>query len=102
MYTAGMSLTALSRSVLTTDGQDVDLVSATPELTVPQAAEFLRTSERHLNDLLDAERIVCRWEGGLRLVRLDSLLEFEQWRERGHAAVDRMMRWNQEMGLYDD
>jgi len=97
-----MSLTAPLHSVLVTDVLDVAVLSAPSELTVPQAARLLRTSERHLNDLLDAERIAFRLENGLRLVRMDSLQEFEQWQERGHAAVDRMMQWNQDMGLYDD
>ena len=96
-----MSLTALSHPVLP-DGQDVALFPVSSELTVAQAAEFLCTTERHLNDLLSAGRIAFRLENGKRLVQGGSLLEFEQWRERGHATVDQMMRWNQEMGLYDD
>jgi len=96
-----MSFTALSHYALT-DGQDVALFPVSAELTVAQAAEFLRTTERHLNDLLNAGRIAFRLENGKRLVQGDSLLEFEQWRERGHATVDQMMRWNQEMGLYND
>jgi hypothetical protein len=36
------------------------------------------------------------------LVQTSSLLKFEQDRQRKHEAVNRMMRWNQEMGLYDD
>jgi len=97
-----MSLTAPLHPVLATDVLDVSVLPVSSEYTVAQAARLLHTSERHLNDLLDAERIVSRLENGLRLVRLDSLQEFEQWRERGHVAVDRMIRMNQEMGLYDD
>ena len=83
-----MTLTAIpSTTFLATDGQDSPLFAAMSELTVAQAAEFLRTSERHLNDLLDAGQIVSRHDGGLRMVQWDSLLKFEQWRERGHAVL---------------
>ena len=91
-----------SSPFLTTGEQDVGLFPTASEYTVAQAAKFLRTSEHHLNDLLDAGRIVFRQEGGERMVQWNSLLEFEQWRERGHAALDEMVRMNQEMGLYDD
>ena len=87
---------------LTTTGQDVEVLSASTEYTVAQAAKFLHVSERHLNRLLDAGRIVFRQEGSERMVLQSSLLDYEQWRERGHAALDRMMQWNQEMGLYND
>ena len=98
-----MTLTATpSQPFLATVGQDVDLLSASTEYTVAQAAKFLRMSERHVNDLLDAGYFVFRQENGLRLIRQDSLLAFEEERERGHAALNRMIRWNQEMGLYDD
>ena len=72
------------------------------EYTVSQAASFLRTSERHLNDLLESGRIAFRQENGKRLVQRNSMLDYEQWRERGHAWLDEMVRMNQEMGLYDD
>jgi len=85
-----------------TDEQHFALFPAVPECTVAQAAEFLRTTERHLNDLLNAKRIAFRQYNGERLVQWNSLLEFEQWRQRGHAALDEMVRMNQEMGLYDD
>jgi hypothetical protein len=52
--------------------------------------------------LLDAGYFVYRQENGERLVQMDSLLEFEQEQERGHAALDEMVRLDQEMGLYDD
>ena len=77
VYNTNMSLTALSHPVLT-DGQDIALIPVSAELTVVQAAEFLRTTERHLNDLLNAGHIAFRLENGKRLVQGDSLLEFEQ------------------------
>jgi hypothetical protein len=102
MYNGGMSLTALSHPVLATDALDVGSFPTVSELTVAQAAEFLHFSEHHLNNLLSAGYIAFRLENGERLVQADSLLEFEHDRQRKHEAVNRMMRWNQEMGLYDD
>ena len=87
---------------LMAEGQDIDLFPALSEWTVSQAAKYLRMSERHLNDLLDAKRIAFRLEGGERLIQRTSLLEFELERERKHAAVDEIVRMSQEMGLYDD
>jgi len=97
-----MSVTTTSLSpFLATDGS-AGIVYAPTECTVAQAAEFLRTSERHLNDLLDAWRIAFRQEGGERMVQWSSLRDFEHNRERKHAAVDRIVRMSEEMGLYDD
>ena len=96
-----MSLTALSLSVLS-DGQDVDLFAVSPEYTVSQAAEFLKMSERHLNNLLNAGYIAYRLENGERLIHLDSMLEYKQEIERRHAACDKLMLMFQEMGLSDD
>ena len=87
---------------LMAEGQDIDLFPALSEWTVSQAAKYLRMSEQHLNDLLDAKRIAFRLEGGERLIQRTSLLEFELERERKHAAVDEIVRMSQEMGLYDD
>jgi len=97
-----MSLTTTSLSpFLATEGSG-GIVYAPTECTVAQAMEFLRTSERHLNDLLDAGRIAFRQEGGERMVQWNSLRAFEHNRERKHAAVDRIVRMSEEMGLYDD
>jgi hypothetical protein len=77
-----MTLTIPSTSFLAADGQDVDVFPAPSELTVAQAMKFLRMSERHVNDLLDAGYFVYRQENGERLVQLDSLMEFEREQER--------------------
>ena len=97
-----MSLTAPLHSVLATDTLDVGVFPMSSELTVAQAAKCLRISEHHLNNLLNAGYITFRQENGERLVQQDSMLDFEQERERKHVAVNRMIRMNQEMGLYDD
>jgi len=96
-----MSFTALSHSVLP-DGQDVALFPTPSELTVAQAAKFLRSSEGYLNEVLNAGYIAFRLENGERMVQLNSMLEYEQEQERRHAAFDEFVHMNQEMGLYDD
>ena len=85
-----------------TAGQDVDLLSASTEYTVTQAAKFLRMSERHVNNLLNAGSIAFREESGQRLIRQDCLQKYEEDLERRHVAFDEFVRMNQEMGLYDD
>lgn len=87
---------------LMADGQSVEIVPALHELTVRQARIFLRMSERHLSDLLDAGEIKSRMVDGERMISRDSLLEFEQERERLAAGLDDIVRESQEMGLYDD
>ena len=96
------TIVAPSHSFLATGKRDSDLFPAPSELTFPQAAEFLRMSERHLNDLLEVGRIPFRWENDERMIHRDSLQEYEQWLEQRHVAFDEFVRMNQEMGLYDD
>ena len=84
------------------DGEDVCFAPVRSELTVQQARKFLRMSERRLNDLMNNDRIAYRQVGGERMILRDSLLEFEQERERRHALLDEIAQMSQEMGLYDD
>ena len=81
---------------------NIGLVTLRRELTVAQARAFLRMSERHLNDLLDAGEIEFRLVGNERMVLRDSLLAFERERERLRTALDAIVRDSQEMGLYND
>jgi hypothetical protein len=98
----GMTLTIPSPTFLIDAVQDIDLFPAPSELTVARAAEFLRMSERHVNDLLDLGDIAFQEENGKRFVQRDSLVDFERERERVGRVLDEMVRRNQEMGLYDD
>lgn len=86
----------------TAESVPVKVVPTLPELTVQQAAKFLKMSERHVNDLLDQGTIAFRTAGEKRMVLRDSVTEFEQERERGFAILAEMTREAQEMGLYDD
>jgi len=101
MYNANMSLTAPLHSILT-DGLDVGAFSAPSELTVAQAAKFLRSSEGYVIELLDDGLIESRQENSQRWVQWNSLADFEEERERGFQALERIVQWSHELGLYDD
>jgi hypothetical protein len=96
-----MSIVIPSHPFLVEDGQNIDLFPAPSELTVVQTAEFLRTTERHVNDMLDAGYFEFRRESGGRLVLWSSLVEYEQMRKARRAWLDEEARENQELGLYD-
>ena len=91
-----------SSPFLATDEQSVGLFPPPSELTVAQAAKLIDAKEGYINELLQTGRVVFRQENGIRLIRQDSLLEYEQDRDRRHAKLNEMVRWDQEMGLYDD
>jgi hypothetical protein len=97
-----MSLTASLSSVLTSNGQDDNFFPMLSELTVTHAAKFLRSSEGYVTELLDDGLIEYRQEEGQRFVQWNSLADFEQERERGYQALERIVQWSQELGLYDD
>ena len=84
------------------DTQNIGVFPPMSECTIAQAATFLDMPERRLNSLLDAGRIASRQENGERLVERNSLMDYEQRRTTRRAALDEMVRMNQEMGLYDD
>lgn len=83
-------------------GINVEIIPVEVELTVSQTSGFLRTSERHVNDLLDAGKIAFRMNGDERMVQRDSLLEFDRNRERKHAFLDDLLELSREMGENDD
>ena len=98
-----MTLTVTPPSVFpTTAGQDINMFSVVSECTVAQAAKFLDVSEGYVDEVLDDNLINHRLEGGKRLIDRNSLQEYKRERERGRAVLDEMVRWDQEMGLYDD
>ena len=96
------STATLPRSFPATAGPEVDLYPVSSELTVAQAAKRLRMSENHLSDLLDAEYIPFLLKNGERLILQDSLLNYAQERERGHAALDELFRKFREAGMSED
>ena len=97
-----MSFATLSHHSVLPDGQDAALFPAPSELTVAQAAKFLRSSEGYVQELLDDGLLEYRQEEGQRLVQWNCLADFEQKRERGYQALERIFQQFQEMGLNDD
>ena len=81
---------------------EVVAIVANADLTVAQAANYLRTTEKHLNRLLDLERIPFRWENGERLISQSNLLEYETYKERRHTALDELFCMFREAGMSDD
>ena len=101
-----MTLTVTSPPVssppfLMTEGQEMHLFPVSSEVTLSQAARFPKMSEKHLNNLLDIERIAYREENGKRMILRNSLLEYERKREKTRLWLDEMVRENQELGFYD-
>ena len=81
--------------------QGMELFPSLSELTVAQAAQLIDTPEGYIDELLDAGRVVFRWENNKRLVQRDSLLNFEAEYQEGVEALAEITRESQEMGLYD-
>ena len=98
-----MSLTAAAPPTFPiTNNRDIDTFPAESECTVAQAARFLDVSEGYVLEMLNAGRVLFRQENGERLIEWNSLRDYRtKWKCR-HAALDEMVRLNQEMGLYDD
>ena len=91
-----------SSPFLTADEQNVGLFPPPSELTVAQAAKLIDASEGYINELLQTGRVVFRQENGVRLIRQDNLLQYEQDRDRRHAKLDELFRLFEEMGLSDE
>ena len=88
-------------SILTTDEQDLASFSTLSELTVSQAALLLDVPVGYIDDILEDNLIKHRQEGDLRLVDYDSFFKFKRRYDSRNAALDEIMQWEQEMGLYD-
>ena len=87
---------------LATNRQEVAPSPVSSDYTVAQAAQFLGNSEGYVEELLKDQIVSFRTENGERFVQWDSLSAFEQGRARKNVALDRIVRWDQEMGLYDE
>ena len=98
-----MSLTVVPpHSFLTIGMADIDLFPAVSECTVSQAATILGVSEGYVDEVLRDGLIAFRWDNGERLIERNILLDYREERRRMNAALDEMIRWDQEIGLYDD
>jgi hypothetical protein len=97
-----MTLTLPSHSFLTEAGQSVDMFPVSSDLTVAQAAALLDMSEACVNELLDNDILKFRQESGERLLLRTPLLAYKERCEFRSVGLAEMVRWDQEMGLYDD
>jgi excisionase family DNA binding protein len=82
-----------------------NLAIATPhhdDLTIAQAADVLACSEKHVERLLDAERMEFYTLDGERLITRESFSAYVHWLNETHEAINEIVRENQELGLYDD
>ena len=96
-----MSMTmAPSYPFLATGGQDMS--SVFPELTIKQAARFLRASEGYVDELLDDGIVAFRQENGERLVQQSSLLKYAERREQKYKALEELVQVSEEAGLYEN
>ena len=97
--------TTLSPSLSVTGGQDTDLFpiqSELSEVTVAQAAQILDGTEGFVRELLEDGDLDFRRVNGEPLILRDSVLHYAREEERRCAWLAEMVRWDQEMGLYDD
>jgi excisionase family DNA binding protein len=83
-------------------GNGVSILPVATELTTQEAADLLNVSRPFLVRLLDSEGIPYRYVGTHRRVRLDDLLHYRAVRDRERrAALSRMTKRAQELGIYD-
>ena len=95
-----------THSFLATDGLggdrlDVDLFPTASEYTVSQATKILDVIDGFVDEVLRDGLIPFRWENGERLIDRDVLLAYREERIRRRESLNEMVRWDQEMGLYD-
>jgi hypothetical protein len=96
---ASMTLTIPSSTLLATD---VQVFPASSDFTVAQAAALLDAPVGYIDELLDNGLLEFSEHAGCRLINRDYFIEYVQMRKRRDASFAEMVRWNQEMGLYDD
>ena len=91
----------LPTSLLMPHGQDIDLFQTPSELTIAQAAKMLDSREGLIHELIKDGEFDSRMVNGELMVVRDSFLDYKRERDRKDASLAEMVRWEQEMGLYD-
>jgi len=83
------------------NGQGVQIMPDTVELTTQQAAEFLNVSRPHLIKLLDADKIPFHMVGTHRRIRFQDLREYKRRDDlTRRRAADELAQLSQELRLY--
>ncbi len=83
------------------NGQGVQIMPDSAELTTQQAADFLNVSRPYLIKLLEAEKIPFRMVGTHRRVRFQDLREYRSRDDLARRkAADDLTELSQELGLY--
>ncbi|MBL8847591.1 MAG: helix-turn-helix domain-containing protein [Hyphomicrobium zavarzinii] len=92
------------REVLTqfAAGKAVSVIPQDEEMTPNEAAEFLRVSRGHVAKLMDDGALPYREVGTHRRIPTAALVLYDKaQRARQRAAMEEMVRLDQDMGLYD-
>lgn len=83
------------------NGEGVQVMPDTAELTTQQAADFLNVSRPHLIKLLEAGDITYRRVGTHRRIRFPDLREYKRRDDlTRRKAADELTQLTQELGLY--
>jgi len=90
------------RSFTAPASQDVGSFSVSSEYSLSEAAEILDMSEDCLNDLIKIGVFEYREENGKRFILQSRIHEFDEKQKRIEIGLNEIVRWDQEMGLYDD
>ena len=85
---------------LLANGQGVQIIPDSAELTTQQAADMLNVSRPYFVKLLDGAKIPCRTVGKYRYVRFDDLMAYKRRDDKARAKVlDQLTAEAQELGM---
>ena len=90
-----------SHSFLTTEEQIIDLCPTSTDLTVSEAATIMDATVGYIEELIMLGCLKYRLEGTQYWIDRDHFLEYKLEWDRRSAGLAEMMRWDQEMELYD-